>query len=466
MYDYRCPYWLSGSAPPQFGASTHWFNTASASSNCPNSRQINSWGLASLQEAWQFATSLDGHLLLQTSVVDAAGGVVTRQTGGTAVSPSDPVAIAELARETRDYIGAGKVDFEIGNEPEIYIGWAPTSTNCEALAGPLPDGSGKTYVQKFVEQANAIHANNPTSRVIGPATGTLACLGVFLRELSHACPSGCLDGVSVHYYPSAGIWASLSQSANFWKTGSPYDGTGLTPNMPAIRSLLQTYGFASSLPVLITEWNQGVLIDAWGDNSSTTMQGALLYADYMAAFASSGVDTQTYHSMHDARPGKPGSPGGYTGGMFTGLGDHEVFGDPIDIPMPTFYAERIWSTVGPSLISTNKWGGDFVALGAKDDEGNVQVLLIEKSGSDQYVTVSGFSQFLNSALAPAPAPAPERIGDYSGVVVINTLTPANGNRSDEIVWQNSYYSSVSSSWYTYLLRSNSIALLTFTAEDE
>ena len=247
---------------------------------------------------------------------------------------------------------------EVGNEEDMN------------LLHTIGDPAYATYIAGFNAQARAMHRIDPHVKVLGPV-GTneyfwwgLDGLGQFLSAAGNRTGTGQVDGISLHFYKGSS-WLDTRSVAQYWVSQSgPW---------AAIQKALKKYD-SRNLPVYITEWNVG-----GADSKSAfgpTLGHALVNADMIGAFASSGVAGENYFDTH----------GGQTWGLLYGKGEDR----PLDSPTPTYYAMALWKHMGARVIpleQSDDAGTRMSSYATIQRNGSVQVLAINKTASSRKVTV-------------------------------------------------------------------------------
>lgn len=300
-----------------------------------------SWAGTNTDSLWNYAKSVGAKLMLQTNPYKSK----INDAGDT----NDPSGAH--AAEWVTYCKSKGIDapfWEIGNEPE---GEKPISWNYPTMDSVLL----KEYLDRFNEQAAAIHAANPDVTVMGPASANTwywwaqGLLEVFLRY----CDKNC-DAVSLHWYGDGTTYDAIVGTAQSWYQ-----------NMQFIRSKTRK-------PIYITEWNN----HGSNGNINTTIGNALVNADIIGVFTRTGVAGYTFFGpIHGANNGGYGA-----WGLLYGSGEPK----PLDAPTPAYFIFPLWTHMGNSVLEVTNPGDTVRTLSAyanKKDDGTVQVMLINKSDS-------------------------------------------------------------------------------------
>jgi hypothetical protein len=227
------------------------------------------------------------------------------------------------------------------------------------------------YITAFNAQASAMHAADPSVKVYGPAGTneyywrTMDSLGMFLQQMGNLTGSGQVDGVSLHFYRGTG-WDDTKSVAQTWNCTS-CDWPFITRDIAAHDT--------RHLPVDISEWNVGDSDTGTGFNQ--TVGHALVYADMIGAFAQSGVAQEDYFVLHTAK----------SYGLLYGVGEAR----PVDTPTPTYYATALWGHMGADVLAltqSDKPGTTVSAYATRKPDGSIQVLAINKTGSQQPLQIN------------------------------------------------------------------------------
>jgi hypothetical protein len=291
--------------------------------------------------AGQYAKAMGARLVFQTNATGGGKGI---NTSGAHVA--DWVKSCD----------SNKVDvalWEIGNEPEIDITW-----NASGYA----DTALNWYFNKFNEQAPAIHAAHPGSRVAGPV-GT----NVFywrdknsLQYFVKACSTSA-DAVSLHWYVGGnGAWGTIKGCAQSWPGYYTF-----------IRSKTQK-------PFYITEWYAAG--DVMNTTTNTNTVTGLVQADVIGAFSKSvGMAGECmFGTIH-----------GLTQGWGILGGTNDVL--DVDEPGPQYFSLVLWSKMGPvvlNAVNSNNATTTLSVWANKKKTGEVQVMAINKTNKAINETVS------------------------------------------------------------------------------
>lgn len=291
----------------------------------------------------------------------------TNYQGNRPNPPGQPYAVNspqnQAAWVTYDLAHGINAIMEVGNEEDINM----TSHH---------DRDFEPYITAFTAQAAAMHAADPDVKVYGPAATNeyywraLDSLGMFLKQTGNKTGSSEVDGVSLHFYRGTG-WNDTKGAAQTWNCKGcdwPFITREIAEND------------TRHLPVDISEWNLGDSDTGTGFNQ--TVGHALVYADMIGAFAQSGVAQEDYFDLHAAK--------GY--GLLYGVGEAR----PVDTPTPTYYATALWGHMGSTVLpltQTDKASSTVSAYATRKSDGSVQVLAINKTGSEQPLQIdyTGFS---------------------------------------------------------------------------
>ena len=377
------------------------------------------WSSTSPLDLWHYAQHFGGRALFQTNYQ----GNLPNPPGQSYAVNSPQNAAAWVSYDKAQGIQA---DMEVGNEEDINM----QSAN---------DPNFQPYINAFNAQAQAMHAADPSVKVIGPA-GTnewywwgLNSLGMFLQQTGNRTGSGQVDGVSLHYYRGGG-WSDTYNVAQQWAaSGGPWQ---------FIQNTIQSND-TRPLPVSITEWNLGDSDSGTGFNQ--TLGHSLVTADMIGAFAQSGVAQEDYFDLHAAN----------SYGLLYGTGESR----PVDSPTPTYYATALWGKMGTHMLPLTQSADPssmVSAYAARKDDGSVQVMAINKTAQTQPLQVSyqGFNPqggTLNVYdLTGAAGNLSDLDANYNGVSMPSPQQPLPGAHTSQTVPSNTL---------TYTLPAYSIVVL-------
>lgn len=327
---------------------------------CKDSSDAN-WGSPAYTALWAFAKSAGVHsLMLQTNP--------TPQYCGTGSQDASGVHAAALASDVAAH-GVTAV-YEIGNEPDLgnsYFGM---------------NGGQAAYLDKFVEQANAIHGVNPAAEVYGPVvcglggncsfpvTWDSGWIDAFLArtgDMATGPGKGSAGGVSFHVYLHPEWGYSDLAEAKIDKYGfASYWAQTVMPHLRTVIAKRDT----RDLPIAVSEMSLGNGIPkdaAQTQNMFTVLESV----DVIASFASSGLRSFQWFDANAAGPS-----------------DYWMITTAQTRPM--FYAFLAWSKMGPQVIGTSSDASphDVAAYATRKGDGSVQVLLINKTDSSHPVSLS------------------------------------------------------------------------------
>ncbi len=340
------------------GEPAEWFDLLMTGKCADNSNS--NWNSPAYAALWSFAQSANVHsLMLQTNP--------TPQYCGTGSQDSSGSRAAALANDVKAH--QVKAVYEIGNEPDIskYFG---------------ANGGQSAYIDKFIEQANAIHGVDPAAEVYGPATCGLGAncsfpaswdsgwIGAFLGRTGNLAAGpgkGSASGVSFHVYwhPEWG-YSDLKEAkvdkygfALYWEnTVTPY-----------LRAQIAKYD-SRPLPIVISEISvgNGIANDASQAQNAFTVLETL---DIVGAFARSGLRSFQWFDANAA------GPSDYW--MMTNTQAR-----------PIYYSFALWSHMGTVALdaAANVAAHDVASYATRKDDGSLQVLLVNKTSSSHDVTLT------------------------------------------------------------------------------
>jgi hypothetical protein len=244
--------------------------------------------------------------------------------------------------------------WEVGNEPDLN------------LVNDWDFAAMQWYFDKFNEQAPAMRARLPGTKVAGPVGANAwfwwgrHSLEMFLQRCGNNA-----DAISLHWYYTGGdpTYDQIKVAAQNWQ-----------PNMDYIRSV-------TTKPLYITEWNAM----GFNDNSDVNKWAGLCIAntDVIGAYAKSGVSGHTMfgciHNVH------------HNWGILAGSGDYRA----ADSPSPNYFVLPLWSKMGDRVLNVGNTADPNAVVSSwahKKSNGDVQVMVINKATSSKSVTVQ-FTSF-------------------------------------------------------------------------
>lgn len=314
------------------------------------------WSTTSTSDLWDYASQVGARLLLQTNPTTNHGN-----------DPSGQHA-ADWVRYTLDN-GIDAPYWEIGNEND-----GSGNNGATAVRFDYDWAHYQPYLDAWNEQAQAMKAVNPNIQVLGNA-GTneyfwwgLHSLDMFLNETGNVHGTGLVDGVSVHYYPLYQMypgWANVEALSQNWYR-----------RMDVIQGFIAAND-TRNLPVFITETN-----DADGPGSGSivaTVASALANADLIGAYRNSGVQqVDFFGSIHSV---------GNSFGILYGVNDWSR----AETDSPKYFLFPIWSHAGNQVLGVDGLtdpGYTLSAYASQSTNGNVQVVLFNKTGAPRTVNLS------------------------------------------------------------------------------
>lgn len=321
--------------------------------NTTHSRTRMSW--QEVQDlSWESAGP-NAYMLLQTNVFGTANPNVQPQlAGGVTHVGGLPAYAGQFAHAARNL----NVDFEIGNEPDLFVG-----LNNHYYSGWDDWWWMFEYIERFQEQKAAIRAATPRGstppRVFGPVVNAAhmnesaayaADICVPWRYLSTCfvdnawglgVPSAYMqiidtpntgpDGRMMGYRGNGDLhgWRILDNFLRLTAQGERADGIsihlypgnvkfGATDPAAAIarvRALVRHhYGAFVDLPIVVSEWHNGRVTSTCDTvngrstivpSHNASVGSALGQLQYLGMLAEAGVESHNFHSLHDTGPMKP-----------------------------------------------------------------------------------------------------------------------------------------------------------------
>jgi hypothetical protein len=314
------------------------------------------WSTTSTSDLWNYAGQVGARLLLQTNPTTNHGN-----------DPSGRHA-ADWVQYTVDN-GIDAPYWEIGNEND-----GSGNNGATAVRFDYDWAHYQPYLDAWNAQAQAMKAVNPNIELLGNA-GTneyywwgLHSLDMFLNETGNVHGTGLVDGVSVHYYPLYQMypgWANVEALSQNWYR-----------RMDVIQGFIAAND-TRNLPVFVTETN-----DADGSGSGSivaTVASALANADLIGAYRNSGVQqVDFFGSIHGV---------GNSWGILYGVNDWSR----AETASPKYFMFPIWSHAGNEVLGVNGLtdpGFTLSAYASESTNGNVQVVLFNKTGSPRTVNLN------------------------------------------------------------------------------
>jgi hypothetical protein len=318
------------------------------------------WTPLTPEKAWNFAGSGGASMIFQTNVANDKEGQNKTTKAPYKFDSSGEHQAGWVAWANEHNV---KVAFwEIGNEPEMDAPGQHKKSQADVY---------KWYNAKFEEQAKAIKKVDPEAKTMGPASTNTwfwwheGNMEKFIKAEGNKSGTGLVDAVSIHWYADAG--------------GAPFEAKRGTAQDWAkcynfLRGMIDAND-SRNLPLYITEWNWGA-----GDKNVSGKQlgTALGNADCIGMFLLTGVAGHTHFCLQKIDHGW-----GVLGMKGEAAGENS--------PSPTYFAltmaSRLWGkvlTVANSADEKNV----LSAYATQNDKGAVDVMLINKSSSEQTVELS------------------------------------------------------------------------------
>jgi hypothetical protein len=295
--------------------------------------------------------------------------------------------------------------FEVGNEPDLsgsYFG---------------KNGGQSAYIGKFIEQASAIHAAQPSAEVYGPVvcglggncsfptTWDSGWIDAFLAQTGNKATgngAGSTDGVSFHLYLHPEWGYSDLQQAKIDKYGLAFYLAQTL--VPYVRGMIAKHD-SRDLPIVISEISVGNGIA--NDSSQTqNMFSVLETLDVIGAFAASGVRSFQWFDANAAGPS-----------------DYWMI--TTSKARPIYYASVAWSRMGNQVldVTSSHSPHDVAVYATKKADGSVQILLINKMNAMHSFTIAftGFDATGKTVHVDTVGPATAG-SDTSTSVVFNGAT--------------------------------------------
>jgi O-glycosyl hydrolase len=259
--------------------------------------------------------------------------------------------------------------WEIGNEPDLIntTNWSDQNTWLPQLTA---------YFDTFKVHAQALKAANSAIKILGPTStndfywNSTTGPNTLQRFLNAGCGTYA-DAISLHWYKGGGGNIATDLAARW----SLVRGCG--QEWPTLMNAIKA---KTQKPVYITEWNclGPGMADASGDFAKTVAL-ALANADVIGSFAKTGVAGHTLWATHGTE-NSWGVLGGATDGYFFA-----------DEPTPTYFIFPLWAAMGNQVLdltNTSTASNTLSAWAHKKANGNVQVMLINKTNAARSETVS------------------------------------------------------------------------------
>jgi hypothetical protein len=318
------------------------------------------WTPLTPEKAWKFAGAGGASMVFQTNIANDSGGK-NKTTGDAYKFDSSAEHQAEWAAWALEK--KVKVAFwEIGNEPEMDAPGQFKKSQADIF---------KWYNAKFEDQARAIKKADPAAKVMGPAsTNTWFWwhennIEKFMKAEGNKAGPGLVDAVSIHWYAEAGAgaWNQRRGTAQEW-----------AKCMEFLRGVIDAND-SRKLPLYITEWNWGA-----GDKnpSARYLSTALGNADCVGMFLRTGVAGHTHFCLQKVDHGW-----GVLGLKKDCVAE--------SAPAPTYFAlamaSRLWGKV-LTVANPSDEKNVLSAYATKNENGSVDVMLINKSESQQTVNLS------------------------------------------------------------------------------
>lgn len=257
-----------------------------------------------------------------------------------------------------------------------------------------------TYNQVFTDQCLAAKHVDPTSKCMGPVStnewywwptnggsGSPNTLEKFLQATGNLSGNGTVDKVSLHWYPGYKLDTMTTDFTSFW---------------PLIRNTLKRLD-TRNLPVYFTEVSsssQGVE-NAW-------IGSALQAADMIEGMALHGVGGYDYFTIHHVNPP-------FNFGFLNSAGEGKQ-----NSASPTYYSLYLVRQMGSALlnITQGRQRNLVSAYASKRNDGSLQVMAINKTGTPQSMRISfsGYSPL--NKLAHLTSLVPATVGSVSSTSVL------------------------------------------------
>lgn len=360
------------------GEPAEWFDLL-MTGQCADNSNAN-WGAPAYTSVWSFAQSAGVYsLMLQTNP--------TTQWCGSGSQDDSGMHAAAIASDAASH-GVRSV-FEIGNEPDI--GGSYFAQN----------GGESAYIDKFIEQANAIHGAEPSAEVYGPVvcglggncsfpvTWDSGWLDAFLARTGNKATGsgqGSVDGISFHVYWHNEWGFSDLAEANIDKYGFAVYWANTV--MPYLRTIIAKYD-TRDLPIAISEISVGNGVPN-DPGQSQNMFTVLETLDTIGAFASSGLRSFQWFDANAEGPSD-----------FWMITTNDT--------RPIYYSFVAWSKMGNQLLDVTSDANphDVAVYATKKADGSVQILVINKTSSthDVALTFNGFSAAGQALTAYTAEPA-------------------------------------------------------------
>ncbi|MEO1086668.1 MAG: hypothetical protein AAFY88_20740, partial [Acidobacteriota bacterium] len=393
-------------------------------------------GRMSTADLDRFASAVAGgdrRLMLQTNVFG------TNSPNTPARNPPGRTPSAAYAGDWAAWVGARGIpaDFEIGNEPEHFVKadgafspWFWLGDYIEAFrdqareirlrhsSGDLRVFGPATNIGASSGRANVLATNHLDTRApkrsdglpLGFRDGAFGdgsgddfgwrVLDFWLRRTASAPASERPDGISIHYYPG-----TRASAANGERADDGGDGFSWRTQRSAAQAFvyhfervseLSEHWYGRRLPVVVSEWHSGlVATNEHRQSQSGSLGAALQQLDTVATFAQVGVESHAFYSVHEVGPRKPfwwRTDADDSYGMLTGLLDQHQTATSVsarapNTPTPTYFTMAMWGKLmGDHVLARPTRLGSFEeqevsTYATVDDEGDVQVLIINKTSA-------------------------------------------------------------------------------------
>lgn len=293
---------------------------------------------------WSRDTSItfpQAQAILHPSDIDAMFAF-TKQVGwrvifGLNLLAGNPTMDADEASYVAQIAGPNLVAFEIGNEPDGYVG-----------AGQKASYSYAAFRNDFDTFSQAIRAHVPNAPIAGPVTSG-NWLANFLRDESQQ-----LSSVSQHYYATKNLTPAILSATTAANTASI---------LQAASSAAQPY----QLPVRMAETNSEWNAVSTGDVANTFMD-TLWMTDYLFSAATQGIAGVNIHGGFGLC--RYYSPLCSTNGRV--------------VPQAAYYAMLLFhyaASQGKMVPITASSNQNMTAYAIVKDDGGLNVVLINKDSS-------------------------------------------------------------------------------------